>query len=305
MNEVEVIRSQEDAWLLLERLVEEHEQDRDFSVEFSGWPKFHLGIRGERYSGTLPGPLLIQLAKIQTLSNSYYGWIVHEGDARNLRKYEKHELEMLFEVRQGSTMIKADLTAFFTKLSEALSKKKTSTKAAIVIIVLALSISGAVVVPQISEDLTNQNMQRINLQQRALDLAAEKSNSAADFSRTYKEIVSSVSDASSIQIGATELSAEQIRGISGQKRVGETVILEADFEIEGLRQYEDHFTLTTRSSDGYTIRARVTKSLLSKHPQLLRQLSDSLTSNASVSLTIKIKEYEDGYGIGTVTGVGT
>ncbi len=305
MNEVEIISSEDDAWNLLEQLVSNSKDERKFSVEFSGWPNFHLGIKGERYSGTIPGSLLSKLAKIQALSNSYYGLIVHGGDARNLKKHEKKELELLFEVNHGSTEIKADLTAFLTKLSESLGNNKTSTKAAIVIIVLALSAAGTVVIPKISEDLTTQNKHHLDLQQRALELAAEESDSAADFARTYKEIIASVSDASSIQVGASKLTTEQIRRVSGERRTSENVLLKSDFRIEGLRQYEHHFTLTTQSEDGYTIRARVTKSFLEDHPGLLEQLSNSLTSDQKVPLKINIREYEDGYGTGAVSDVGT
>jgi len=305
MNEVEIIGSEDDAWNLLERLVSNPSDERSFSVEFSGWPKFHLGIKGERYSGTLPGSLLSKLAKIQALSNRHYGWIVHEGDARNLKKHEKKELEFLFEVHHGSTEIKADLTAFLTKLSESLGNKKTSTPSAIVIVILALSVAGTVVVPKISDDLTTQNKHHLDLQQRALELAAEKSDSAADFARTYKEIISSVSDASSVQIGTSKLTAEQIRKVSGERRAGENIVLQGDFRIEGLRQYEHHFTLTTQNKNGYSIRARVTKSFLEKHPSLLEQLLRSLTSDHTVPLKINVREYEDGYGTGTVSDIGT
>jgi len=305
MNEVEIIRSEGDAWELLERLVSNPSDERSFSVEFSGWPEFYLGIKGERYSATIPGTLLSKLAKIQSLSNSYYGWMVYEGDARNLKKHEKKELELLFEVHHGSTEIKADLTAFLTKLSESLGNDKTSTKAAIVIIVLALSAAGAVIVPKISDDLTIQNKQHIELQKKALELAAEESDSAADFAKTYKEIIRSVSDASSVQVGESMLTSEQVRMVSGERRIGETIVLRGDFRIEGLRQYENHFTLTTQSEDGYSIRARVTKAFLETHRDLLNQLSGSLTSDQTVPLNIEIREYEDGYGTGNVIDVGT
>ncbi|MBV1788348.1 hypothetical protein KQ940_09795 [Marinobacterium sp. D7] len=305
MNELAVIRNEEDAWALLEFFIHNKDADSALEIEFNGWPKFHVGIKGERYSGTLPGPLLTQLGKIQALSNTYYGRIVHGGDARNIKKHEKAELELLFEVREGSTEIKADLTSFLTKLSEALSNNKTSRNAAIVIIVLALSVSGSVVIPEISEDLTNQEKYRIELQERALEIAAEESDSAADFAKTYKEIISAASDATSIRIGGNELTEEQIQAISGSVRSGENVVLENEFHIEALRQYENHFTLTTRSEDGYTIRARVSKAFLKKHPFLLSEISTSLTSDTRVLLVISVKRYEDGYGTGIITGADT
>lgn len=305
MNELEVIKTEEEAWKLLELLVNNFDAEERVLVEFSGWPDFHLAIKGEKYSSSIPGPLLAQLSKIQTLSNRYYGWLIYEGDARNIKKSEKEGLELLFSVQKGSTEIKADLSAFLTNISEALSNEKTTTRVAITLIVLALSASGSIIIPQISKNISDQERDRIALQTRALELAAEESDSASDFAKTYKDIISSVSDADSISIGSRSLSSTEIKKISGERRIGEDITLEGNYKIKALRQYENYFTISTSDQKGYSIRARVYRKLISQYPNLLQELTDSLTSGSSVFLRINIKEFEDGYGSGLIVGAGT
>lgn len=300
-NEFITIRSEEDAWKILERLL--LEDDFHKYIEFESWPFINLNIKGERYSSTLPANLLNKLSHIQSNLNTFYGNFVYEGDARNLKKYEKHDIELVFKVKEGSTALKADATGLLNKLGESMTKPETQKVAGITMCVLALILSGAGVVNNYSDNQKVIELQRLKLLEKAIETVPELKNSSTEIQKTFRRVISSAADADSISIGDTLFDKYAINKIAEKTNNKiEWVEIEGEFHISSIRGYESYYTIEIIYEKNSKVRARLSKDIVSE--EQVKLLTDSLINGSLVSLNFKAKKIEDGYASARVQSVG-
>lgn len=295
-----VISSEENAWKALERLVDGGEFLGP--IEFEGWPSIALKVQGERYSGSMPSGLMRQVSEIQCVVNRCYGRSAYQGDARNIKRVERDELELVYQVREGSTKIKADATGLLNRLGDAMAKPNTQKVASITLIAFALIITGGVVVSNLSSDKKEIETKRLQLLERAIDKAPELKDATPEFQKVYRDIVSSASDADQITIGSKSISAEDIAKIAGsQKGIGQRIELDGKYRISSIRRFTKHFLIDVLLPGGDILRARVA---FDRFPDpTLTAVSVSIATNTPISLKITAMRHKDGYSNGRVTAI--
>jgi hypothetical protein len=296
-----LISSEEDAWDALERLVDGDEVLGP--IQFEGWPNVALKFQGERYSASIPSGLMRQISEIQTVINRCYGRSVYNGDARSIKHVERGELELVYEVREGSTEIKADATGLLNRLGDAMAKPSTQKWASATLIVLALVITGGVVISNLSSDKKETEIKRLQLLERAIEKAPELKDATPEFQRVYRDIVSSASDADRIEVGSKSISVKEIAKIAaGQKGVGERVDINGQYRVSSIRRFAKHCLIDVLLADGESLRARVA---FDRFPDsALAAVSVAVAKNVPISLSITAMKHKDGYSNGRVTAIG-
>jgi hypothetical protein len=297
-----VIGSEEKAWSVLEDFLKK--QNFDKYVEFNNWPIINLNIKGDRYPSTLPANLVDRLSYIQGNLNTFYGKFVYGGDARNLKKFEKHEIELIYNIQKGSTDIKADATGLLNKLGESMSKPGTQKITGITLCVIALTIAGAVVFTNNSDNIRDIEIQRLKLLEKAIETSPNLKGSSLELHNTFKRIISSASDANNITIGRTVFDRDAINSIAERTRNKvEHVKIEGQYKINSIRGYERYYLVEVIFDKTTNIRARLLKNnILQEH---LKLLTNSLTGDTLVPLTFTAKKINDGYASAVIESINT
>lgn len=302
LQESLLIASESDAWRVLAQLL--NDTNSTSHIEFDQWPFFDLVVKGERYSSTIPAFLLGKLARLQKELNTGYGKFVHDGDARNIKKYEKEGLELVYEIKKSSTEIKADLTGFLNKMGEALSKPGTQKVAGITLCVLALIISGSITISTISNNNANIEIEKLRLLQKALEVAPNLKDSSKEFQELFKEIISSASGAQSLSIGKQKFNESEITQLSEKSRGRtEKVELNGTYQVTSVRWYRNHYLVEVKLENDDTVRARVLHKEFG--PESIDILMKSLTTHQAVKLSLVATKHEDGYANARVVSINT
>lgn len=296
-----IISSEALAWKALERLVDGNE---DLGrIQFEGWPNVALRVKGERYSASLPSGLMRQVSEIQAVINRSYGRAAYKGDGRSIKHAERDELELVYEIREGSTEIKADATGLLNRLGDAMAKPSTQKVAGITLVALALIITGGVLISNISNNRKEIETKRLQLLERAIEKAPEIKDATPEFQKVYRDIVSSASDADQITIGSKSISVKEIAEIAGSlKSAGQRVDIKGEYRVSSIRRFAKHCLIDVLLPGGDSIRARVA---FDKFPdEALAAVSVAIAKNNTITLSITAMRHKDGYSNGRVTAIG-
>lgn len=296
-----IISSETTAWQALERLTD---SDEDLGeIQFEGWPEVALKFTGERYSASLPSSLMRQVSEIQTVINRSYGRAAYQGDARSIKHAERDDLELVYEVRKGSTELKADATGLLNRLGDAMSKPDTQKSAGRTLVLLAIILTGGVVISNLSSDRKDIEIKRLELLQRAIEKSPEIKDATPEFQRVYRDIVTAASDADQITIGSRRITSTEISEIAGaQKGASQRVDLNGKYKVSSIRRFAKHCLIDVLLPGGDSIRARVA---FEKFPvDALTTVSVAIAKNSTIKLSITAMRHKDGYSNGRVTAIG-
>ena len=295
------ISSEEEAWFALARLLDEDEELGP--IEFDGWPVIALKFEGERYSASLPSGLMRQISDIQGAFNRCYARVAYDKDARGIRHAERDELELVFEVSEGSTELKADATGLLDRLGDAMKKPSTARTAALTLVVLALIVAGSAVASRLSADRAAVDSQKLQLLQRAIEVAPQLKDATPEFQKVYRDIVAAASDADRIAIGKQELQSDEISEVAGAQRIsGRRIELQGQFRVDAVRRFKKHCLIDVLLPDGEKIRARI---VFDRFPESsVSAVLMAVAKNTPINLTLTAMEHKDGYSSGRITAIG-
>ncbi|WBA07768.1 hypothetical protein [Salinivibrio kushneri] len=288
-----VIKSEDDAWKLLSEILDSDKYDN--YLEFQNWPNISINIKGDRYSSTLPASLLEKLSFIQRNLNSFYGETVYDGDARFLKKADKHEIELVYSIVKGSTDIKADATGLLNKLGESMAKPSTQKITAITLCFISLAISGAFVIGNHMDNIKEIEIEKQKTLQKAIEALPQLKDTSGQLHSTFRKIISAASDADSIKLGDIELGKNEINRIAEKdKNKYEKDIVESEFKVTSLRGYDRHYSVgVTDLKNNRKFTAKLYKH--SDSDDDLSLLAKSLTSEESISLVVGVKVIDNNY----------
>ncbi|ATG75915.1 hypothetical protein AN401_11690 [Zobellella denitrificans] len=119
-----VIKSEEQAFELLEQLTAEGLDLQAQDIVFEGWPVITLHLRGEGFDSTITPPLMRAFLALQ--ANIYRSYAIakyNSPKASVLSNDEREGLEIAIRVEQGSSIFKIDLQQVLEKFSSELVGK--------------------------------------------------------------------------------------------------------------------------------------------------------------------------------------
>lgn len=241
------LSSAEEALAYLERL--EHGLLPD-DIVFDGelaW--LHIKIDGPRYHATVPGELARGLWQFQEAVYSAAAYaLTGVGDIRKLNAEQRSALELVFEVKEGSSDLWAALSGFLEKLGEGFANMDSLTKSRVIIVVALIVAAGygfgksADVFGDVRKEevkahqvvaLEEQQTKQMEVFTKALaeSRAAQKFDEAV--TEGTKAIARSAPDATQIDVGRTKLDAEKIQELNRRAPRVATVpdVLDLKFRI--------------------------------------------------------------------------
>jgi hypothetical protein len=159
-----VIRSEADAWAVLEAAVSGETSLDAAHLRFEGWPVWSLDAKGHDWQSTVPTRIMPPLLDVQKDINRAFAGIRY-GDAnlRRLRDDERDELEVVVKVEKGSSLFTADLSDQLIKIAEAAIGRMNGVEALIAVLSIGLMITS----PVMYKAWLNHRIKEKELQSRA------------------------------------------------------------------------------------------------------------------------------------------
>lgn len=252
-----VVGSEDEAFNLLKRALENELADRPYHLEFDNWPVLSLRFVGEGYNSTITPQIAEALVELQHAMNRSYARLVRNAANSNvLTKDERQAIEFKAKVDKGSSLITVDLGDYAETLATVLAGKMTGTE--LVVTILGLAISGGSLlayraflsarsqdkkVDQETQQLVEMSAQETKRLQIFSDALARNPTLKAsheDFDNVRHDIVKSVGDANHLDVQGISLSREQARVISITPRTKpEEVQLNGNYRIVKLDWSKD------------------------------------------------------------------
>lgn len=272
-----VVSSSEEAYALIQQaldgLLDEELVDLDIQGE---WSTIRIRITGDNYHASLNGRLVRALADLQTQLNRLYAKAIYGKSAKALSNDERDEIELVFEVSEGSSLIEVNLGDWLEKLSLAGVEKMTGTE--LVVAVLGIGViygcvkgykmysdrmekkeSNDVELARI-EAQTKQHEQLMTVmsqQNETIQLAVQERKQFDD------NVLKSVPSADSVQINERMYSKEEIAEANrSERKVCDISRIDGKYMVNSIAAKGDGFVVALESPNRPEFKASLTKDKL-------------------------------------------
>jgi hypothetical protein len=237
-----VIRSEDDARNHFEQALAGAFDNLSVLIKFDGWPSLDIDIEGTRYHSSLPTGVLKALIEYQSAINRAYASIAYGKTAKSLTEDDRKEVELVFNVQDGSTETEAHLWETLSTLGAKAIERMTGKHLVITVLgaaFLASATYGSVhwmdTQAAIQADASKQLMvaQILNQNEHLAQLQA-------DLTKASYSLVKGAYDANKISYGDVELSKPQIEAINQRGREATAVHrIDGPYEVVQLKRFDD------------------------------------------------------------------
>lgn len=276
------IRNEDDAWRVLKYALD-HGSDilEDINVVFEGWPTYDLNIKGKDWHSSVPTRVMGPLLEVQKdLHRAYTSICYSSGNLNRLTVEDRAKLELVIEVKEGSSEYDADLWKQLGAIAEAAVGKMTGTEIIITVVSLGLIITGGAVAKhwistRLKEkesdnqiELSMQETERVRVITEAMSrqpmIAEANENSIV----TQSKILKALKPGDRIMTAGVSLSSEEAREVAQTERA-----VSEDVDIRGVFR-----VLANDASKGTGFRIKV------------QRVSDGLLLSAEVPMELDIDQ---------------
>lgn len=302
---ITVISTEEDAWGLLERWVENKPIN---DVEFVKWPILQIDIKGEDYNSSLNSSQMAALVDFKKTIGRAYSTIAHGAyDMRRLKADEEEQLEFSTHVKKGSSLTDTDLTPLVQALANVVNNNQHASLAAGIIIGLALVAKPVILkhyeirAKQIDADERKRllDLSQTSLEKRQYTLfetalsKLEKiypqiSKALPDAAAGFWKFASASSNAEKMTVSGIELSQDDLEILSERRQNRPTDILEIEqeFVIVGVTKHHNIYRIQLTSPN-------LVLSAIYRHPQLsdtrVRRLMNCMSNSTPILAKVEVK----------------
>ncbi len=134
-----VIRNEDDAYALLQRITSKDIGGEKLDIEFDGWPSLYVRLKGEQFESTITPTVMKAFIELQAgIYRAYATATYGSPNAVRLTKSEREMLEIVVKVGPGSSIFTIDFQEMLEKLCGDLIGKMDGTQTLIAIICFAL-----------------------------------------------------------------------------------------------------------------------------------------------------------------------
>lgn len=283
-----IISNESEALSYLEKALKGSFDGKNVSLNFEGWPKLEINVKGDRYDSTVTASMMRSLIDLQVHLNWAFAQIVYGRDGRSLTDDERSSIEILYKVESGSSNVIADLSGFFTELGKSAVEKLTGKQiVALVVGVAALwtvSSSYNTFVDSEQKELEEKNRHEITMQLIAKEpKMAEIQNAQM---ATLLNVVKSVPDADQVKIGETTLTKTDLYEINKlDRKSSEIQRMDGKYKIVSFKNRDDDFKIEVKEEAGGRIFSTV---LLKGYISMdeMNKLTKALTAETAIYLNI-------------------
>lgn len=322
-----ILRSEEDAFELLAKLVDGFQLDESFEVEFESWPRFVIRIQGEDFDGTIPTRIMPTLLELQREVHRIYCKTTYgEDSTRKLTKEDRENLELLVRVEKGSSFFETLLNDPIVKTLQGAVTKMTPEQITAILLVFGLSVT-SVVFWKIwinyksgkneldhAIELSKLEKEKMDLIARAAQRFPETQSASAGMDNVRNELLTRMKTGDSLEVdtGSPERPYPTPVKIDGEI-AREIVTKPREKSVE--KVVEDEFFLKSadfmhssgfrvelqRISDGYSFRADIPMGVMG-HDQM-EALANNSWNRKKLNMSILVKELNGSYSSAKVVSV--
>lgn len=219
-------------------------------IKFDGWPSLDIDIEGDRYHSSLPTGVLKALIEYQSAINRAYASIVYGKTAKSMTEEDRKEIELVFNVHEGSTETDAKLWDTLTELGAKAIERMTGKQ--LVMTVLGAAFLASATYGSVHWMDTNAAIQAdANKQQMVTQILTQNEHLAqlqADLAKASLTLVKGAYDANKISYGDVELSKHQIEAINQRGRETTAVTrVDGAYEVVQLKRFDDKWRVVLYS----------------------------------------------------------
>lgn len=237
-----VIQSEEQAQGYFQQALDGAFDNLSVLIKFDGWPSLDIDIEGPRYHSSLPTGVLKALIEYQSAINRAYASIAYGKTAKSMTEEDRKEVELVFNVHEGSTDTDTELWGTLTTLGAKAIERMTGKQ--LVITVLGAAFLASATYGSVHWMDTQAAIQAdANKQQMVAQILNQNEHLAqlqADLGRASLTLVKGAYDANKISYGDVELSKPQIEAINQRGRETTAVSrIDGAYEIVQLKRFDD------------------------------------------------------------------
>lgn len=241
------ILTEADAWFFLEKtLANEIPIKTDtFRFNIGSWPTLHIKLEGEKYQSSINTKIMLAFIELQR--NIYCAYVKLQYDTANgrfLSSEEKAALELMVEIHQGSSDVKATLTDLVKKFFDGAIDKMEGKHYVILGLGALLAWTSTTAINGYITSVTDHKKieAQIELSQeetKRLEIMKEASrqvpyvgiNNALN-DEVVNKILKSASSAEAVTIGGHTLSREQVgQLVRAERSTAQEVRLDGEYRI--------------------------------------------------------------------------
>lgn len=282
------INSEKSAFEYLEKALRGSYDNKNVALNFDGWPKLEINVKGDRYQSTVTASMMRSLIELQVHLNWAYSQVIYGKDGRSLTDEERESIEIVYKIENGSSNVTADLSGFFTALGEKAVEKLTGKQiVATVVGVAALwtaSSSYTTFVDSQQKELEEKNRHEITMQL----IAKEPKMAQIQNEQIAKliNVIKSVPDADQVSIGETTLSKAELFEINKlDRKSSEIKRIDGKYRIISFKNRDEEFKIEVKGeSDGKTFSAVLPKGYISIDE--MNKITKALTLETTIYLNI-------------------
>lgn len=282
------VQNEEDAFELVQKALDGNFESDVVEVGFSGWPKFEVTVKGDRYDSSVTTSLMRSLVELQSVLNRIYAEVLYGKTAKSLTDEERQAIEIVFHVKEGSSNVVADLSGFFTELGKSAMEKMTGRQVVTTVVGAAAiwgttSSFGSYLAHQekmLSEanrhSITNQ---LIANQPKLMQIQNERDSN-------YTNILKSVSDAEHVEIDGEKITKGELELIvKPERKSSELKRIDGLYLVSSLKRRTDKYRIEIiRQSDDRVFTCDLFKGHLSMSE--MTSITNSFTTETAIKLNV-------------------
>lgn len=244
------ISSEAQAISVMEQAIAGAFENLSVLIKFDGWPSLDIDIEGQRYHSSLPSGVMKALLEYQGAITRAYASISYGRSAKALTEDDRSDVELVFNIAEGSTDTNTPLWETLTKLGEKAIERMTGTNLVVTVLGGALIASGYF---GFTHWVDAQAAMQAQGNQSAALVQAIKSNEHlaqlnADVSKSALSLVRAASDADRIEYAGTHLDRAEIEALTVRSREATAPHrIDGKYEIVSLKRFDDRWRVVLSS----------------------------------------------------------
>lgn len=241
-----LIESEQDAINLIELALLGEFKGKDVSFDFQGWPTLDINIKGTRYNSTLPVGVMKGLVEYQGVLNRAYALVSDNYSAKSMSESERKDLEVVFEVSQGSSDIVGAIAEQFGTLAEQAMLNMSGDQLVITILGLGLifGLSKVALAKFKTDGELKAEKQRLDYAENIVEKNVTLSKVNSDLNKALLTVVKGAYDADHLRLGSIDLDEAEIKSLTQRTRsTTDKVRIDDFFLVKKLETASDRWKL--------------------------------------------------------------
>ncbi|NVZ24156.1 hypothetical protein HX881_01235 [Pseudomonas gingeri] len=215
-----VISSEEDAFHYLMLASKGEFAGKDVSFEFNNWPRLDINIKGDRYKSTLPTGVMKGLIEYQGVINRAFALLGDHTSAKSISESERQNLEVVFEVSEGSS----DISSLIPDQLWAIAEQAMLTMSGTELVVIVLGVALIIGLTKIGLSKLKNNAElaseklKYDFAKDIVEKNVKLSQVSSDLNKAMLAVIKGAHDANFMRIGGITLDGAEIESLSKRKR---------------------------------------------------------------------------------------